>query len=980
MDDEMSMADLFGEGADLALPSLPSLPSRPPSKELHQRIDELRQSGGRQSIAWSKWGSIASIHPNGTQLELRNLRCHPEDGTWALSEPSETPPLTSDLEGGPLKHLSWSPSGSELAVIDAAGRITILGLASTINKPTLSRNAGVDVADDLHAVVGCYWLNLPPNPTNRPQTVCNGPAIREGSSFKYEAFQAPLWGPYHPLQTKSAFVCVTTNGLLRFLWPQPNGKWFELHTELESIVSSEDLITHASICPDRTFATASKQLRTMRVLIDWGLPKTAEKVPPGVLSLNPSIKPRHLAVTSWLQEGQVLNASHLESSMVQLSHLEILPPSGDIATGRIAPPVIIAIRTHLPISTTHYNQDVHTTVDRWEIREKQQNIHPAFEQLSSRRNSVGTQPGVSLHPQLNSAELTMQQAAVFLKKIQSFTINKVVIGIQPINLGKVICFAYSDSSVEYRDRYTMSEVFNDGDLDKVWHLSQIGFTYAEDEPCLQMALSPTSCSMVQIRNDGKVKWKQLDYHGDIGSSMEDGQYAATIAAFTLSCSTAVMTGINVDDLLANAYKFNKKDFVLDWLTELSKILKNHVDYSQEVHFDPLIRNTAIQLCLTIQVSLGFKGEFFPRSFAGKFGWIVLQLRSFVVLVTMAANMKVASGPSNERSSPLENPEVISALAGSVRWTLDLMAWITDTLLTLPTSMPSLKNGKELSMPDLLNHLRSTNNVSLHLLLCSAARGYLIAACRRLTHLDYIARKTMQLTTGGGRDSQGNPIPQGQSMPSALSPALRAAYMQIATLTATATLKITTFENLLSSITTSVKTEYANQKSSPSGSPVAEKQRNALELKMLFGGDFPDAFQPVIIELFGTLLPATREDIDPGKLFFMDFSMLEVDDDEGKVGGKELKRRKEQGLTMDCFAKKWLSNPKQPSTGSHSLANGFDGNSVASGRLRWRRCARCAAVMEDVLSSKPSLHWLMMQQRRCFCSGYWDTLQQGHLVA
>ena len=86
----------------------------------------------------------------------------------------------------------------------------------------------------------------------------------------------------------------------------------------------------------------------------------------------------------------------------------------------------------------------------------------------------------------------------------------------------------------------MTETFNDGDLDRVWHLSQIGFSYTEDEPCkwrsdihrksasnvlkgLQVALSPSYCSIVQIRNDGKVKWKQLDYHmGEIGTSMDDG--------------------------------------------------------------------------------------------------------------------------------------------------------------------------------------------------------------------------------------------------------------------------------------------------------------------------------------------------------------------------------------------------------------------------------------------------------------------------
>jgi mediator of RNA polymerase II transcription subunit 16 len=64
------------------------------------------------------------------------------------------------MEGGPLKHLSWSPNGSDLAAIDAAGRVTILSVFSTLNKPTLSRVGQGDPSDDLHAVVGSFWLNL----------------------------------------------------------------------------------------------------------------------------------------------------------------------------------------------------------------------------------------------------------------------------------------------------------------------------------------------------------------------------------------------------------------------------------------------------------------------------------------------------------------------------------------------------------------------------------------------------------------------------------------------------------------------------------------------------------------------------------------------------------------------------------------------------------------------------------------------------
>jgi mediator of RNA polymerase II transcription subunit 16 len=84
---------------------------------------------------------------------------------------------------------------------------------------------------------------------------------------------------------------------------------------------------------------------------------------------------------------------------------------------------------------------------------------------------------------LSSAFTDDPQSVHFLKRLESFTVNKIVIAMQPMNLGKVICFAYSDSSVDYRDRVTMAETFNDGDLDRVWHLSQIGFSYAEDEPC-----------------------------------------------------------------------------------------------------------------------------------------------------------------------------------------------------------------------------------------------------------------------------------------------------------------------------------------------------------------------------------------------------------------------------------------------------------------------------------------------------------------
>lgn len=47
MEEDMDMEELFGDGAGL------SLPSRPPSKELYQRVDELRGSGCCQYVVLS---------------------------------------------------------------------------------------------------------------------------------------------------------------------------------------------------------------------------------------------------------------------------------------------------------------------------------------------------------------------------------------------------------------------------------------------------------------------------------------------------------------------------------------------------------------------------------------------------------------------------------------------------------------------------------------------------------------------------------------------------------------------------------------------------------------------------------------------------------------------------------------------------------------------------------------------------------------
>lgn len=116
-----------------------------------------------RGIAWSRQGTIASISQDGRSVELRFLRCHPETATWDLSEPTLCSVLPNAIPDCPLTHLAWASTPSpELAVIDSVGRVTVLTFSISLNRPYLNRRWDADLVDDLHAIVGCYWLPLVP--------------------------------------------------------------------------------------------------------------------------------------------------------------------------------------------------------------------------------------------------------------------------------------------------------------------------------------------------------------------------------------------------------------------------------------------------------------------------------------------------------------------------------------------------------------------------------------------------------------------------------------------------------------------------------------------------------------------------------------------------------------------------------------------------------------------------------------------------
>lgn len=87
-----------------------------------------------------------------------------------------------------------------------------------------------------------------------------GPAIKTGNGYSYETSFVNAGFPSHPSPAKSALFTLTTNGTLRMFWSQNNNRLEETTMELESVNSSDELVTHA------TFASGKSTLPAYHVL------------------------------------------------------------------------------------------------------------------------------------------------------------------------------------------------------------------------------------------------------------------------------------------------------------------------------------------------------------------------------------------------------------------------------------------------------------------------------------------------------------------------------------------------------------------------------------------------------------------------------------------------------------------------------------------------------------------------------------------
>lgn len=115
----------------------------------------------------------------------------------------------------------------------------------------------------MNALVGLTWLKAGdravscrsrritlPELTDSSQFPFYRPAVKQNNQWDFSASQHRCWGPYNP-SGKSALVAVTRGGTLRLIFQGADNRWYDAAAEIESTLTSSDVLTHAAICGDK---------------------------------------------------------------------------------------------------------------------------------------------------------------------------------------------------------------------------------------------------------------------------------------------------------------------------------------------------------------------------------------------------------------------------------------------------------------------------------------------------------------------------------------------------------------------------------------------------------------------------------------------------------------------------------------------------------------------------------------------------------
>jgi mediator of RNA polymerase II transcription subunit 16 len=633
----------------------------------------------------------------------------------------------------------------------------------------------------------------------------------------------------------------------------------------------------------------------------------------------------------------------------QLTHFDFLPITPEEGDGSV--PTIQAIFVTPPnivaVDQTHPQPSPSSIVAKWEVHQTEQNLlHASLDKVTSKKKSVGSVPA----------------RAIWQLKRQADTMTQVILSCTPLWYSMILAFCYSDGTIELKKRKTQEILTPDYNTDAVSSMIQAGFTFPTLDSSLNVALSPNHCIAACMQQDGKIKLHPTQYnYGSLAIDDKDQNQSASaaLAALVLQHTTAANQYFCSDDLfsvMGQLSEDRKRDFITLMFQALSVKIDCGIvdDGTNQNHLILLGRSPFFVKTLSALHLLGLQGNA-DRTLTSKMAWTLLNIKYVTQILTTIARMH------QNIDTNFVRPEVVPQFIGICRWIKHFIVYLIDELLQIGQEFQSIPLSS--LTPQLLSQkLSAMNKPALLILLSSFPRMMMKLWANPIQWVQRSAYHYLQ-----------NPN---------ASPELRRLYHPLHQALTEAPLDWRHFESLISEAQHLVRSCYKQTNASAD-------DRDAAERELLLGRIppmlFPAARRLVTDTLFADppaqdAQPSCLADkVDMAKILFFDTTWL--------------------GLTTSKRSAAWFDThvvdvcQKMIIRGSGAQTHYVSGKDGQNGRPRsdsiqsaalaedqkrrrqLRKCVRCGAYMEDVMSGVPGysqthVTWLMSVAKHCVCGNSW----------
>jgi len=635
---------------------------------------------------------------------------------------------------------------------------------------------------------------------------------------------------HHPSDGRHALLHVSRRARLTLMF-QIEAIWHDTFVDLETVESSDGLLSHAAMCEnggDLLLVThdIGKRFRVYKITINWHATQHTRPGGPPYTTVAPTVEIVRLTMLDHIA------AQHADLAVLTDLRLISPIPSSLVRTDPPSLPIIVAVFTRvlLPADPIQQHQEAFSIIARWQVESATPILHDSFAKLKP-NGVAASQPAVTV-----------------LRRHEDNITSKVVLSMEPQYHNTLLAFCASDGTIEFRDHVTMATIEAYGDTTSVSSLAHAGFEHMAGDHQSDITISPDGSVIVTMNSDGSLvnKMMTLRYGWqplDDGITDTNGLIETAVVCLARQYATLCCCSTANDDILALLPPDLSPEMRSLFIREATRMTNRNLDLaSWDVNRQQAfaVRESVLRVLASGQSVINKIPGTQKSTWAGKFGYTYINAR-----LACFAFAQVLTRPDIVMQTGF-----VLGLRGTAKWSCDFLAWVADSLITLKRATEKLTNGAASLPPHqaFMNAAAEKESPVINILLCTYTRVFVRFLSITLKKYHDIIR---------------------QALPNVRSVIERQQMEETIAFFSSLPYKFNFFDILIHDIDNSVRKAHTSNS-------ITTERRIDIELSTMTEQTVPHELDSVIEKLVNESLPKFMSLLDLAALYFRDTTWLGIE--------------------------------------------------------------------------------------------------------